>query len=386
MPVAINPNALEELRHRPIDSFISSLVVPPPDSNLSKIVAFLRERGVYEVFLPESNRCSVISLRDVLKLGSVENAKPSSVMLHVPTVSKQTTVGQAARLMFDYRINAVPVSEGREIIGQVNRLDLLNEVKGKVGHETCITSIATANPVTIETSTAVATARDLMIRKRINHLPVINEGRLAGIITSAQIVSRMTSPERVGSKSKIPETKRGLDFPARDVMETNPLTCPPETDVGAALTLMLSDSRTCVLITQWEELQAVATHRDFMTLLAEPEPKPDLPISMIGLPDDPFEAEAAKAKFSRTVNQLHRIFPDILEAKSVIKSKFSRPGKERGRYEVTVHIRTSRKSYTYSESGWELPTVYDLITDRLKRLMTQKKQRTTREREQAETT
>ena len=107
---------------------------------------------------------------------------------------------------------------------------------------------------------------------------------------------------------------------------------------------------------------------------------------MIGLPEDPFEAEAAKTKFSRTVNQLHRIFPDILEAKSVIKSKFSKPGKERGRYEVTVHITTPKKTYTYSEAGWELPVVYDLLTDKLKRLMSQQKHRTRREREQAEET
>lgn len=132
--------------------------------------------------------------------------------------------------------------------------------------------------------------------------------------------------------------------------------------------------------------KVVATHRDFVMLLAEAEPKPDVPISIICLPEDPFEAEAAKAKFSRTVNQLHRIFPDILEAKSVIKSKFSRPGKERGRYEVTVHIRTARKSYAYSDSGWELSAVYDHITDRLKRLMTQKRRRITREREQLEIT
>jgi hypothetical protein len=120
-------------------------------------------------------------------------------------------------------------------------------------------------------------------------------------------------------------------------------------------------------------------------LLAEAGPKPDVPISIIGLPEDQFEAEAAKAEFGRTINQLRHVFPDLLEAKSVIKSKFRR-GKGRGRYEVTGQIRTLEKSYDYSESGWELPSVYDLITDRLKRLMTQKRRRITRDREQFETT
>jgi hypothetical protein len=122
-----------------------------------------------------------------------------------------------------------------------------------------------------------------------------------------------------------------------------------------------------------------------MTLLAELEPEADVPVFIVGLPDDPFEAEATKAKFRRIVNQLRRVFPDILECRSVIKSKFSRPGKDRGRYEVTVQIRTSKDSYTYSEEGWELPAIYDVITDRLKRLMTHKQSpRRRRERESKE--
>jgi len=53
---------------------------------------------------------------------------------------------------------------------------------------------------------------------------------------------------------------------------------------------------------------------------------------------------------------------------------------------VTVQIRTSTDSYTYSEEGWELPAVYDVITDRLKRLITHKqKPRRRRERDTEET-
>ena len=108
-----------------------------------------------------------------------------------------------------------------------------------------------------------------------------------------------------------------------------------------------------------------------MTLLAEVEPAPEFPVFIVGLPEDPFEAEATKAKFKRVVNQLYRVFPDILEARSVIKSKF-KAGRDRGRYEVTVQIRTPVDSFSYSDEGWELAAVYDLITDRLKRLMTHK--------------
>lgn len=387
MSLASLPKFVEELRRQSADSLLSSLVEVSPDSSLSKIIGLLRERGVYEAFLPEGSRCGMLSARDVLKTANVETTKPSALMSYVPVLAKEAEVGEAARLMADYRIRAVPVSDRGKIIGQVNCTTLLHKLNGKLSGGMRITTIATKDPISIDADASIAKAKELMVRKRIDHLPVIRERHLAGILTSTQIISRISPPERVGSKSMRPETRGSLDFPVGDAMEPNPLTCTPETTVNQALDSVLTIGRTCILVTQWDELHGIATYRDFMTVLAEPEPENDVPIFMIGLPDDPFEAEATKTKFKRTVNQLHRVFPDILEARSVIKAKFTRPGKERGRYEVSVSIRTSTNSYTYSEGGWELPAVYDLITDRLKRLMTQKQQRRrARERERPGTT
>ena len=163
-------------------------------------------------------------------------------------------------------------------------------------------------------------------------------------------------------------------------MDTELLTFPPQALAQDVLNQMLKSEKTSALITQWEELQAIATQRDYISLLTEPEIEPGVPLYIVGLPDDPFEAEAAKQKFKRTINQLHKISPDILEARSVIKAKTNIPGKERRRYEVTVHIKTPKNTYSYAANGWELAQVYDTITDRLKRLLSQKgrqrKQRT----------
>jgi CBS domain-containing protein len=376
----------KELRNEPADSFVSDLVESSNDTSLAKIVGLLKERGTYEVFLPEGARCGIIPARNVLKAANIDLTKTSSVMSYIPVVSRQSSVGEVARVMADHRIRAAPISDGRRIIGQVNSVDILARLEGKIGSEVRVTSIAAKNPVTIEAEASIAKARDLMVRKRIDHLPVTKLARLIGMITSSHIVSRMTTPERLGRKSMKPETRGILDFAVQDAMESDPLTCSPDASADDALGLMLRSARTYILVTQWEELQGIATYRNFMTLIAEVEPEPQVPVFIVGLPDDPFEAEATKAKFTRIVNQLRRVFPDIVEARSIVKSRFSKPGKERGRYEVTVHIRTSKDTYSYSDEGWELPAIYDLITDRLKRLMTRKKGfRRQRAREEQET-
>jgi CBS domain-containing protein len=379
------PKYVEELKAEPINSYLSDLVELPPAASLAKVIGLFRERGLYEAFLPEGTRCGIISTRDLLKTTNIEGTKPAALMSYVPVLNRESEVGPVAKLMADYRITAVPISDGHKIIGQVNCLSILQRLKGKIG-EMKITSIATKNPITVEKKATLAKARDLMVRKRIDHLPVIEGSRLEGMITSRDIADRITPPERLGSKSMKPETRGFFELPIGDAMEDNPLTCPADTSASRALDSVLSSDRTYVLVTQWEELQGIATHTDFVALLAESEPQNQVPIFMVGLPDDPFEAEATKAKFKRTVDQLYKVFPDIVEARSIIKSKFSKPGKERGRYEVHVQIRTPRDLYTYSEEGWELPAIYDVITGRLKRLLSQKhKPRRPRERETPET-
>ena len=371
MSLTTLPKHVEELKLQPIASMISKLVEAPPESSLWKIAGQFKERGVYEIFFVERTRCSMISERSLLRTTNLETAKPSTLMSFVPPLPKEALIVDAARLMTDYRIRSVPVSDGHKIVGQVDCTSLLRGLSGKIGGELKISSIATINPVTIEADATGAKARELMVRKRIDHLPVIENKREVGVLTSSHLVSRIAPTERMGSKSMKPQVKSSLDFPVKEVMDQNPLTYPPETSVEQALDFLLKGGKSCVTVVQWEELQGIATQRDFMTLLTEKEQEPEVPVFIVGLPDDPFESEATKTKFKRAVKQLHLVYPDIIEARSVIKSKL-KAGKGRGRYEVNVQIRTPGNSYTYSEEGWDLAAIYDLITDRLKRLMTNK--------------
>ncbi|MGP8069002.1 MAG: CBS domain-containing protein [Candidatus Bathyarchaeia archaeon] len=364
---------IEDLRNQPVEAFISSLVELPSTSNLSKVMGLLTARGVYEVFLPEGFRCGIVSARDVLRAGNFEAAKADVLMTYVPMLSKSTTVREAARIMADYRIRALPVSDGKALVGQLNSASLLNQLGGKIGEEMRMTSLATKSPITLDGSSPVAKARDLMIQKRIDHLPIIRDQRVAGVVTSTDVISRIVRhQERLGGKSMEPEMRRSLSFPVDEITDPIPLTCLPETSADHALEIMLKGGKSCVLVTHWDELQGIATHRDFMKLLVEAEPEPEIPIFMVGLPDNPFEAEAATAKFKRAITQLNLILPDMLEARSIVKTKFTKPEKERGRYEVTVHIKTPQDTYTYTEGGWELPAIYDILADRLKRLLSRK--------------
>ena len=80
---------------------------------------------------------------------------------------------------------------------------------------------------------------------------------------------------------------------------------------------------------------------------------------MIGLPEDPFEAEAARDKFTRVVSILQRKFPDMLEARAIIKAGITNA--PRRKYNVRIFISTPVERYNYTAFGYELPDVFDQI-------------------------
>ena len=93
---------------------------------------------------------------------------------------------------------------------------------------------------------------------------------------------------------------------------------------------------------------------------------------MVGLPEDPFEAEAAKNKFVRSVNTLMKSYLDVIEARAKIKFSPKSPKKERRRYEVNVIIKTREGIRVFQDSGWDLPDIFDSIGLRIRRILAQK--------------
>ena len=97
----------------------------------------------------------------------------------------------------------------------------------------------------------------------------------------------------------------------------------------------------------------------------------DLPVFIVGLPEDLFEADLAKLKFAYTISFLKKIVPEIEEARCKIKMVHG-TGKK-SRYEVDVSIITPYSTHTYANSGWDLAKIFDKMGESLKKRFAQEK-------------
>jgi hypothetical protein len=102
------------------------------------------------------------------------------------------------------------------------------------------------------------------------------------------------------------------------------------------------------------------------------------PFYIVGLPESKEEALEAKTKFEHLSRELTKVLPTIEEIRAVVKSK--KASKEHARYEVSVEVYTPRERHAFSESGYSLVTIFDLMEPKMKRLLSSKASRVTASR------
>ena len=108
-----------------------------------------------------------------------------------------------------------------------------------------------------------------------------------------------------------------------------------------------------------------------------PEPT-KTPFYIVGLPQEPIEADEARMKFERLSAELCRVYPFIEEIRAVVKSK--KPGKSHARYEVSVEVYTPKDRHAFAATGYNLAAVFDSMGPKMKRLLSSKRSRVTSSR------
>jgi CBS domain-containing protein len=116
----------------------------------------------------------------------------------VHTVSPAATVYDAVDRMVRHNVGSLLVVEGDEIHGIITERDYLREIvlKGRTSRETSVREVMTTRMVCVEPSDTIEGCMAIMTAKRIRHLPVLDQGRLAGLISIGDVVKRLSMDQK----------------------------------------------------------------------------------------------------------------------------------------------------------------------------------------------
>lgn len=117
----------------------------------------------------------------------------------VYSVRPDTSVLDALKLMSEKSIGAVLVlEEDGAIAGIMSERDYARKItlKGKSATETLVSEIMTADVITVKPSQKIEECMTVMVDKRIRHLPVVEDGKLIGILSIGDVVKEMISEQK----------------------------------------------------------------------------------------------------------------------------------------------------------------------------------------------
>ena len=119
------------------------------------------------------------------------------------TIPTTVTVAEAVQEMNANKVGAVLVMSGQRLAGIFTERDVLRRVVGADLDPkfTPITQVMTSDVLTVEPSATVQQVMDTFTEKRCRHLPVVEQGRLVGIISIGDVSRWVANMHRAEAES-----------------------------------------------------------------------------------------------------------------------------------------------------------------------------------------
>jgi CBS domain-containing protein len=385
--------SFKDFRNKKIIDLTESPLIIHENDSISKIIDILLENNASDIFIPIDRSISSISIRDILPIRDISSAKIPLLGKRITALTNEDTIGQAARIMSLYRLRALPiVDERQEIIAQVSAKEILKfMLKAGIAGSSTLKDIKmnahdlmTPDPITLTSKDVISKARDIMVRRKIDHIPIVDPtdetGLLKGIVTSHDILAILSPSERVGRRSIGIDSSNRMQLLIEGLLLTNNITISEiKNPIHNVIDLLNNTNSTYAIVKSFNKVEGIITYRDIIALLGE-QIQEEVPTYIIGLPENPWDAEVAKSKFDSLIKLLEKMEPEIEEARCKIKlADIQAEKKERKVYEIDINIITPYRRHIYTDSGWDLVNLFDRASDSLKKQISHRRSERQRE-------
>lgn len=179
---------------------------------------------------------------------SPENISVEDVMIReVASASLPGSRDEVLEILKTKHISGVPIVKNGELLGIVTRTDLL-----KNPEEEQVALIMTRNPITISHDRSIADAARLILENNIRRLPVVENNKLLGILTIADIVGAIA--------------RMNITAPISDYIGNNVVSVWSETPITVVGAIMeLADVKAVPILDSNMALVGVASDKDLIS-------------------------------------------------------------------------------------------------------------------------
>jgi CBS domain-containing protein len=114
------------------------------------------------------------------------------------SIGASASVVEAARLMREADIGSLPITDGEQLVGVITDRDITTRVVAEAADlkTTSVGEVYSRDLISVEPDNDLDEALRLMARHQVRRLPVVEDGRLVGIVAQADVALTLKENEQ----------------------------------------------------------------------------------------------------------------------------------------------------------------------------------------------
>jgi len=333
------------------------------------VLAVLDDKGKY---------VGLITRRSILRSRLDSTAtKVRTLMKVAPPVTVDFSLSKIAKLMIESEMRQLPVFDKNKLLGFVTDENIIHAAVLQEWGNTAIEKIMTRAPHTIEADRSVGAILSLMREYGISHVPVMDSGKLVGLVSIQDILENIYWPQRRQTTGDIVGEKiETLSVPAKGIMARSVITVEPQTSLRVSEKIMHDQDISCLLVTSNERLVGVVTKRDFLEPISQLETVEKKLSVQFGIKDVEVNPDQQGFMMEEFDSFAHK-YQDAFQLGTLfvyMKSHGNTNLKGTPLIHCRLQFRTVRGTFYSASEGWGVEPTFRVALDRLDRRLLRSKE------------
>ena len=363
----------------PVENFFSkSYSTVNENDPLSKCLELFKKEmpPVIAVLNAKGKYAGVISRRWVVRSRlDPSTTKVKSLMRPAPRISKIISLSKAARLMIESGVRQLPVFEKNRLVGFVTDEDIIHGAVTQEWGNMAVETIMTKAPQVIEANRSVGAVLSLFREHGVSHVPVVDQGKLVGIISIQDIIEQIFQPRQKQTLGEIVGEKVPvLSIPAKGIMAQPVISVASDANLREAANKMHKHNVSCLVVLSKERLAGIVTKLDFLEPISQLETvarKLTVQFGVKGVAINPDQKGFMMDEFETFAHK----YRDALGVGTLFVYMKTHGPNHKGvpLLHCRLQLRTAKGSFFSSSEGFGVESTFRVALDRLdKRLLRSK--------------
>jgi CBS domain-containing protein len=333
------------------------------------VLAVLDEKGKYT---------GVITRRSILRSRlDPTTTKVKTLMKVAPPVAMDDSLSKLAKRMIESGIRELPLFEKNKLLGFVTDENVIHAAVSCEWGNNKIEQIITRAPHTIEANRSVGAVLSIMRECGISHVPVMDAGKLVGIIGIQDILTNIYWPQRHQTTGDIVGEKiETLSIAAKGIMARPVISVETTTSLRDAEQQMHKNDISCLTVVSNDRLVGIVTKLDFLEPISQLETVPRKLTIQFGVKDVDITPEQESFMMDEFDSFSHRYQEAFQLGTLFVYMKSHRNTSMRGTPLVhcRLQFRTARGTFISASEGWGIEPTFKVALDRLDRRLLRSKE------------